>query len=80
MALEQTGFVSSQAKPAEIYSKKGLSDGLTKVDNRLGFDQEPRDRTYGGQGFPWLFKALGVLRHGSTFMNVCGNNALYQGW
>ncbi|GFX07827.1 hypothetical protein TNCV_4160961 [Trichonephila clavipes] len=47
-----------------------------KADNSLGSIHVPRDSTYSGQSFPWLSKALDLLRHDSVFVNECGNNVL----
>ncbi|GFV90463.1 hypothetical protein TNCV_50381 [Trichonephila clavipes] len=62
----------------EIYSEKVTSGSSARVGNSLGSLQEPRDRIHTGQKFPWLSKGLGVWGHGSTFINICGNNALFS--
>ncbi|GFV59670.1 hypothetical protein TNCV_1907411 [Trichonephila clavipes] len=57
-----------------------MSGGQANAGNNLGSIQRLWDRTYIGQGFPWLLKALDCLGdclgHGDTFVKVCVNNAL----
>ncbi|GFT47336.1 c-Maf-inducing protein [Trichonephila clavipes] len=53
-----------------------LKELKAKADKSLGSLQVPRDRVHSGQSFPWLSKTLCFLGHGSTFVNVCGDNAL----
>ncbi|GFX69069.1 hypothetical protein TNCV_4945691 [Trichonephila clavipes] len=74
MGTERVGLVSSQAKPAEIFSRKVLFDDLAKADNSLDYLQVLWDRTHSGQGFLWLFTAL--FCYGGSFVNVCGYNTL----
>ncbi|GFX01895.1 hypothetical protein TNCV_370841 [Trichonephila clavipes] len=76
LRAEQRDLASSQAKPMEVYSQNAIFGGLAKVDDSLGSLQVSQDRTYSGHRLPWLSKSLGFLGQDSTFVNVCGCNAL----
>ncbi|GFW62773.1 hypothetical protein TNCV_2625361 [Trichonephila clavipes] len=72
--LFRQGIAMRQHRQGDFRLKRlgFLVDSLIAGDPNMTWDP----LIYSGQGFPWLSKALGVLGHGSKFINVCGYNAL----